>query len=106
MAWGAIQFGADGILMYAAYDCKIIAGPSYETITDIFTEANMDLRCEIKTFIADVRRYEHFFLRGTRTLVTNNSSGVTATFADSVTGQTLRIASDFGTEAVTLTVET
>lgn len=113
MAWAAIQYGADGILFYAAYDYYTDGGNQY-AITDIFenTDAKMDLRCAIKNFIADVRRYEHFFLRGTRS-TSYASGGITSTWTDSTTGNRLRIVnsssgstnSNTFVGSVTITVE-
>lgn len=106
MAWGAIQFGCDGILMYAAYDCTPNGGNPI-TITDIFTNDSdmVDLRCAIRNFITDVKRYEYFFLRGTRSN-SYNSTSCTTTWTDSTTGQRLRIANNYTAKTVTLTVET
>ena len=106
MAWGAIQYGADGILMYSAYD-DVPNGGSPITITDIFeiTDAKMAYRGAMRNFISEVRRYEHFFLRGTRSN-SYDSNGIETTWADAATGQTLRIVNDFSLETVTINVET
>jgi hypothetical protein len=105
MAWGSICFGVDGILMYAAYDCTPNAGDPI-TITDIFAN-DIDsqlLRGAIAAFIQDVRRYEHYFLRGSRS-PTYNSTSITTVWTDSVIGRKLTVAINYTAETVTIKEE-
>lgn len=105
MAWGSICFGCDGHFTYAAYDCNPNGGNPI-TITDIFANdlPMQRFRATIKGFIADVRRYEHYILRGTRS-ANYNSGGITATWTDTVTGRKLTVAINYSAETIIIREE-
>jgi len=105
MAWGALQYGCEGILIYALFDYYTESSVQYN-LTDIFeiTDAKMNLRNAVKNFIDDVRRYEHFFLRGTRSH-SYNSSGLSTTWLDAETNTTLKVVTTFSTMTVNVTLE-